>query len=57
MTATLRVQLVISRFQNENVLLTFQNGFFGNGFDTFTSAPDNDYMRIGASGVERPRAK
>ena len=49
----LSVNYTYSRFQNENVLLSFQNGFFGNGFDTFTSAPDNDYMRIAASGALR----
>jgi hypothetical protein len=42
-----------SKFQNENVLLNFQNSFFGNGMDTATFAPDNDYMRIGLSGVLR----
>lgn len=49
----LSVSYTYSKFQNENVLLNFQNSFFGNGFDTATFAPDNDYMRIGLSGVLR----
>jgi MtrB/PioB family decaheme-associated outer membrane protein len=49
----LSVNWTQSRFQNENVLLGFQNSFFGNGYDTATFAPDNDYMKLGASGVLR----
>lgn len=42
-----------SSFDNENTILHFQNPFFGSGTDTATFAPDNDYMRISASGMLR----
>lgn len=42
-----------SSFDNDNPLLDFQNPFFGFGKDTATFAPDNGYIRIGASGMMR----
>jgi hypothetical protein len=42
-----------SDFDNDNVLLYFQNPFFGFGKDTATFSPDNSYVRIGANGMLR----
>ncbi len=42
-----------SSFLNANMLLNFQNPFFGFGMDTATFAPSNDYTRIGINGVLR----
>lgn len=42
-----------SGFDNDHRLLNFQNPFFGFGADTATFAPDNSYIRIGASGMLR----
>jgi hypothetical protein len=42
-----------SNFNNENVLLYFQNPFFGFGKDTVTFAPDNEYSRVSANGMLR----
>lgn len=49
----LSVSYLYSKFKNDNEFLNFQNPFFGFGTDTATFAPDNDYMRIGLSGVLR----
>ena len=42
-----------SSFDNDHHLLSFQNPFFGFGQDTATFAPDNSYVRLGASGMLR----
>lgn len=42
-----------SDFGNDNMLLDFQNPFFGFGIDTATFAPDNVYNRVSASGMLR----
>jgi MtrB/PioB family decaheme-associated outer membrane protein len=42
-----------SSFNNDHTVLSFQNPFFGFGNDTATFAPDNSYVRIGASGMLR----
>jgi hypothetical protein len=42
-----------SHFSNENVLLFFQNPFFGFGTDTATFYPNNNYARIAVDGVLR----
>jgi hypothetical protein len=42
-----------SNFNNQNVLLYFQNPFFGFGKDTATFSPDNNYDRIGVNGMLR----
>lgn len=42
-----------SGFSNDNPLLNFQNPFFGFGMDTATFAPDNSYIRFGASAMLR----
>lgn len=50
------INLLQSSFNNDNMLLNFQNPFFGFGTDTATFAPDNYYLRVGASGMLRQLA-
>ncbi|MFN0304202.1 MAG: MtrB/PioB family outer membrane beta-barrel protein [Burkholderiales bacterium] len=45
------LSLLHSRFNNDNESLRWTNGFFGNGLDTTTLAPDSDYSKIGANGA------
>ena len=47
------VNAAYSSFKNDHPLLNFQNPYFGFGRDTATFAPDNSYLRIGASGMLR----
>jgi hypothetical protein len=42
-----------SNFDNQNVLLFFQNPFFGFGKDTAFFSPDNSYNRISVNGMLR----
>jgi MtrB/PioB family decaheme-associated outer membrane protein len=45
------VSLAHSTFTNQNDLLMWSNGFFGNGLDTTWLPPDNQYSKIGLNGT------
>jgi hypothetical protein len=47
------INVMHSSFDNDNMLLNFQNPFFGFGTDTATFAPNNHYIRIAANGMLR----
>jgi MtrB/PioB family decaheme-associated outer membrane protein len=51
--AHMSINLLNSSFNNDIVTLNFQNPFFGFGTDTLTYAPDNEYVRLSASGMLR----
>jgi len=45
------VNLLYSKFTNENDLLRWTNPYFGGGTDTSTLPIDNDYIRLGINGA------
>jgi len=46
----LAVNLMHSKFENDNEVLRWNNGFFANGLDTTVLPPDNQLTRLGING-------
>jgi MtrB/PioB family decaheme-associated outer membrane protein len=44
------VNLLHSKFENENAVLRWSNGFFANGLDTTVLPADNELTRLGVNG-------
>lgn len=40
-----------AKFSNDNQIVRWSNGFFGNGLDAAVREPDNDYWKLAANGV------
>jgi MtrB/PioB family decaheme-associated outer membrane protein len=51
--ASFAVNYLYSKFRNDNELLQWQNGYFGNQLDRSPLAADNEYSRWGANGTLR----
>jgi Protein of unknown function (DUF3374). len=42
-----------SKFSNDNQLIRFSNGFFGNGLDSAVREPDNEFWKLSGNGIFR----
>jgi MtrB/PioB family decaheme-associated outer membrane protein len=51
--ANIALSYLYSKFKNDNELLQWQNGYFGNQLDTTTLPADNEYSRWGLNGSLR----
>lgn len=47
------LSVMTSKFENDNEILTWTNGYFGNGTDRTYLAPDNRYTRIAGNATFR----
>lgn len=50
-TRTYALSIMKSTFSNDNEIIRWTNGFFGNGLDTAVREPGNDFWKIGGNAV------